>query len=152
MANEYPLLKNVPGFSWLGLSLGIKDETLDFGVISSDCKCSAAGVFTRSNIQGAPVIIGREHIKDGQFFQYVVPAGTWFSSEVEDKNSFSFCGCTVSPGFDFRDFEMPKRKKLLSKFPNQQKKFILLSLLLILQDWSKGLQREKVWEINFYHT
>ena len=61
------------------------------------------------------------NIKDGQFFQYVVPAGTWFSSEVEDKNSFSFCGCTVSPGFDFRDFEMPKRKKLLSKFPNQQK-------------------------------
>ena len=72
MANEYPLLKNVPGFSWLGLSLGIKDETLDFGVISSDCKCSAAGVFTRNNIQGAPVIIGREHIKDGQLQAIVV--------------------------------------------------------------------------------
>ena len=72
MANEYPHLKNVPGFSWLGLSLGIKDETLDFGVISSDCKCSAAGVFTRNNIQGAPVIIGREHIKDGQLQAIVV--------------------------------------------------------------------------------
>ena len=62
-----------------------------------------------------------DNIKDDQFFQYVVPSGTWFASEVENKNSFSFCGCTVSPGFDFRDFEMPNRKKLLSKFPNQKK-------------------------------
>ena len=61
------------------------------------------------------------NINEDNFFQYVVPSGTWFSSEVEDKNSFSFCGCTVSPGFDFKDFEMPSRKKLLSKFPNQQK-------------------------------
>jgi predicted cupin superfamily sugar epimerase len=61
------------------------------------------------------------NINEDNFFQYVVPAGTWFASEVEDKNSFSFCGCTVSPGFDFKDFEMPSRKKLLSKFPNQQK-------------------------------
>ncbi len=66
------------------------------------------------------VKIGNNIIEDN-FFQYVVPSGTWFSSEVEDKNSFSFCGCTVSPGFDFKDFEMPSRKKLLSKFPNQQK-------------------------------
>ena len=64
--------------------------------------------------------IGSDMI-EGSFFQYVVPAGTWFACEVEDKNSYSFCGCTVSPGFDFRDFEMPSRKKLLSKFPNQQK-------------------------------
>ena len=33
MAKEYPPLKSVPGFSWLGINLGIKDETLDFGVI-----------------------------------------------------------------------------------------------------------------------
>ena len=61
------------------------------------------------------------HINEDNFFQNVVPAGTWFASELEDKNSFSFCGCTVSPGFDFRDFEMPSRKKLLAEFPNQQK-------------------------------
>jgi uncharacterized protein len=66
------------------------------------------------------VKIGNNIDKDS-FFQYVVPAGTWFASEVEDKNSFSFCGCTVSPGFEFKDFEMPSRKKLLSKFPKQQK-------------------------------
>ncbi len=72
MAKKYPALKSVPGFSWLGINLGIKDETPDFGVIASDCKCSAAGVFTRNNIQGAPVIIGREHIQDGQLQAIVV--------------------------------------------------------------------------------
>ena len=61
------------------------------------------------------------NINEDNYFQYVIPAGTWFASEVENKKSFSFCGCTVSPGFDFRDFELPSRKKLLSKFPNQQK-------------------------------
>ena len=65
-------MKSVPGFSWLGINLGIKDETPDFGVIASDCKCSAAGVFTKNNITGAPVIIGREHIQDGQLQAIVV--------------------------------------------------------------------------------
>ncbi len=72
MAKEYPTLKSVPGFSWLGINLGIKDKTPDFGVIASDCKCSAAGVFTRNNIQGAPVIIGRKHIQNGQLQAIVV--------------------------------------------------------------------------------
>ena len=53
MAKEYPALKNVPGFSWLGINLGIKDETPDFGVIASDCKCSAAGVFTKKSLKAS---------------------------------------------------------------------------------------------------
>jgi len=27
------------------------------------------------------------------------------------------CGCTVAPGFDFEDFEMPPRSELLQRFP-----------------------------------
>ena len=38
-------------------------------------------------------------------------------TEVENKTSYSFCGCTVSPGFDFRDFEMPSAKTLSKIFP-----------------------------------
>jgi predicted cupin superfamily sugar epimerase len=30
---------------------------------------------------------------------------------------FSFVGCTVSPGFDFSDFEMADPVKLSSEFP-----------------------------------
>ncbi len=48
-----------------GWNIGIKDNTLDFGVIHSEIPCAAAGVFTRNNFPGHPVVIGREHLKTG---------------------------------------------------------------------------------------
>ncbi len=30
---------------------------------------------------------------------------------------FTLCGCTVAPGFEFRDFEMPTRAELSARFP-----------------------------------
>jgi predicted cupin superfamily sugar epimerase len=62
------------------------------------------------------VTIGKNLAK-GEHLQYVVLANHWFASEVLDKKSFVLCGCTVSPGFDFNDFEMPKRSVLVNKFP-----------------------------------
>jgi glutamate N-acetyltransferase / amino-acid N-acetyltransferase len=55
----------VPGFSWFGKNIGIKDSTLDFGGILSDVPCQAAGVFTRNTMPGAPVLVGKEHLQDG---------------------------------------------------------------------------------------
>ncbi len=57
------------------------------------------------------------NIKKGEVLQYVVPADTWFASEIENKAEFALCGCTVSPGFDFNDFEMPEKNQLLELFP-----------------------------------
>lgn len=53
----------------------------------------------------------------GQIPQAVVPANCWFASMVADGGSFSLVGCTVAPGFDFRDFEMAKRTELATEFP-----------------------------------
>ncbi len=50
--------------------------------------------------------------------QYVVPGGTWFASEVLEENAYSLAGCTVSPGFDFADFEMGDRQALLTAYPH----------------------------------
>jgi len=61
----------VPGFSWLGKNIGIKDDTPDFAVAFSRVPCSAAGVFTRNNFPGAPVIVGREHLR-GSHLQAIV--------------------------------------------------------------------------------
>ena len=72
MAMDYPPLRSVPGFSWMGINLGLKDQTLDFGVIASECKCTAAGVFTRNNFPGAPVTVGRENIQNGRLQAIVV--------------------------------------------------------------------------------
>jgi predicted cupin superfamily sugar epimerase len=64
--------------------------------------------------------IGRDFNK-GEVPQFIVPGGNWFAAEVIDNNSFSLVGCTVSPGFSFKDFELKTRKELVSMFPNQEK-------------------------------
>ena len=58
-------------------------------------------------------------LNEGEVPQAIVPAGTWFAAEVLDKSSFALVGCTMAPGFDFEDFEMPSREELQRKFPQQ---------------------------------
>ena len=58
-------------------------------------------------------IMGSE-IDQGQVMQYYVPAGHWFAST--SLGEYSFMGCTVSPGFEFSDFEMGKKQELKEQF------------------------------------
>jgi len=60
--------------------------------------------------------IGRDIIH-GETPQFVVPGGSWFGATVVRKDDFTLLGCTVSPGFDFRDFELGMRDNLIGKFP-----------------------------------
>lgn len=60
--------------------------------------------------------LGREFAKQ-EHFQFVVPAGFWFASEPAPETSFALVGCTVAPGFDFKDFEMADKNQLLKLFP-----------------------------------
>jgi len=64
-------------------------------------------------------IIGRD-LSKGESPQFIVPGGYWFAAEVIEKNRYSLVGCTVSPGFSFKDFELKTRKELLKLFPNQE--------------------------------
>ena len=61
-------------------------------------------------------IIGNNFEKD-ELPQYVVKAKDWFAAEVVNDNSYSLVGCTVSPGFNFKDFELPARARLISEYP-----------------------------------
>lgn len=54
---------------------------------------------------------------NGEVYQAIVPAGAWFASE--SKGEYSFVGCTVSPGFDFNDFELAEANKLKAEYPNK---------------------------------
>lgn len=64
--------------------------------------------------------LGPNH-QDGQSFQAMVPQGTWFGAELLTDGGFALVGCTVSPGFDFSDFEMAERATLLDGWSNQGK-------------------------------
>lgn len=59
-------------------------------------------------------------LENGQKPQHVVPAGYWFGVCVDDPDNYALCGCTVSPGFDFDDFEVADRTDLLNQFPEHK--------------------------------
>lgn len=60
------------GFSSFGINIGIKDDTKDFGVIYSEVPCKATAVFTKNNYPGAPVIVGKEHVRSGSLQAVVI--------------------------------------------------------------------------------
>lgn len=64
------------------------------------------------------VIIGNNFDQE-ETPQFVVPAQHWFAAELQDSGDFALVGCTVAPGFDFKDFELAKRDQLQNKFPEQ---------------------------------
>jgi len=53
-------------------------------------------------------------VSTGEVVQYVVPAGKWFGCYSD--GDYSFVGCTVSPGFEFTDFELASSQELLTIF------------------------------------
>lgn len=57
------------------------------------------------------------HIEKGESFQTVVKAGSWFASVPAEGSEYALVGCTVSPGFDFAEFELAERAALTSQYP-----------------------------------
>lgn len=71
---------------------------------------------------------GREHSKilginseKAEELQILIPAGTIFGAEVIEADSFCLVGCMVSPGFEYDDFELFNKEKLLQTYPKQAK-------------------------------
>ena len=52
--------------------------------------------------------------------QIAIEKQNWFAAEIEDKKSFAIFGCTVSPGFDFKDFKLGSRNQLIERFPQHK--------------------------------
>ena len=50
-------------------------DRLDVGLLYSEQPCVAAGVFTRSTVQGAPVTVSREHLQNGRAQAIVTNSG-----------------------------------------------------------------------------
>lgn len=54
---------------------------------------------------------------DGQTLQAMVPAGDWFGAALGPGAPYALVGCTVSPGFEFADFELADRRTLVARYP-----------------------------------
>lgn len=81
------------GFYSFGKNIGIKDTSLDFAVIYSENRCKAAAVFTRNNFPGAPIYVGRDHIKDGYLQAIVINSknSNVATGEQGIQNSYQIC-------------------------------------------------------------
>lgn len=58
-------------------------------------------------------------LERGERPQVIVPAGTLQAASVRGRR-FALCGCTVTPAFEFADFELPTRDELLAAFPRHE--------------------------------
>ncbi len=74
-------------------------------------------IFILHNDRSLQIVTMGPSIENGHQFQFVVPANCWFASRPAAESRFCFVGCTVSPGFDFADFEMANQTKLCSEYP-----------------------------------
>lgn len=63
----------------------------------------------------------------GQSHFCMIKGGSWFGSKVNEGGEYSLVGCTVSPGFDFADFELAKREELIAQLPAYKEIIIALT-------------------------
>jgi predicted cupin superfamily sugar epimerase len=53
----------------------------------------------------------------GERPQVVIPAGSWFGTELGAGAPHCLVGCTVAPGFEFADFELAQGPELQARYP-----------------------------------
>lgn len=70
--------------------------------------------------------MGRD-LDAGERPQLVVPAGTWFGTELAAGVEFCLWGCTVAPGFDFADFELAQGAELAARYPAHAERIARMS-------------------------
>ena len=67
------------------------------------------------------------NILAGQRIQMTVPSGVWQGCSLVEGGEFALMGTTVSPAFDFEDFEAGNRDELLDLFPRHKDLIELLT-------------------------
>jgi len=63
----------------------------------------------------------------GENPQIIVPRDIWQGSFIAGDGKFALLGTTVSPGFDFEDFEYGDRDQLIAFYPAQRELIIRLT-------------------------
>jgi predicted cupin superfamily sugar epimerase len=70
----------------------------------------------REGGEGAMVVIGND-LERGQRPQVVVERGVWQGSRLMEGGRWALLGCTVSPGFEYEDYETGLREQLRVGWP-----------------------------------
>jgi uncharacterized protein len=79
-----------------------------------------------ANGTGATVVIGNDLLK-GQRPQVVVKRRVWQGARLVEGGRWALLGCTVSPGFEFEDYEAGLREQLCAEWPEFVEKITALT-------------------------
>ena len=74
------------------------------------------------------VVIGRDLLA-GERPQVVVPRGVWQGSRLlrPEAGSWALLGCTVSPGFEYADYQSGERAALVAAYPEASRLIVALT-------------------------
>jgi uncharacterized protein len=75
---------------------------------------------------GTMMVIGNDLLR-GQRPQVVVERGVWQGARLMEGGRWALLGCTVSPGFEFEDYESGKRERLCAKWPEFVEEIVALT-------------------------
>ncbi len=75
---------------------------------------------------GEITILGQD-IASGMRLQHLVPAGVWQGSRLLEGGEFALLGTTVSPGFEYEDFEAGRREHLVGLYPQYASQIVSLT-------------------------
>jgi uncharacterized protein len=64
-------------------------------------------------------------LEKGERPQIIIPAGSW--QGMSTQGEYTLFGCTVSPGFEYSDYEKGSRKELIERYPEFAKKITQLT-------------------------
>ena len=57
-------------------------------------------------------------LEAGMKVQHVVPGGVWQGARLREGGRFALMGTTMSPGFNYDDYETPDTNELLREWPD----------------------------------
>ena len=81
---------------------------------------SSVTIYTINKMENLSEVSLGSNIEKGELFQFQVRAESWLAATVNDTSSYALIGCTVSPGYDYLDFELGDRKKLIERYPQHR--------------------------------
>lgn len=58
--------------------------------------------------------------ENGEQFHLTIPHGVWFGAKVNPPGAYTLVSCMTAPGFEFADFELADRQKLLAEYPQHR--------------------------------
>jgi predicted cupin superfamily sugar epimerase len=76
------------------------------------------------NGKGEIIFVGND-LEKGERPQILVPAGCW--QGMRTTGEYTLFGCTVSPGFEYSDYEQGKRELLAQQYPQYKEKIVQLT-------------------------